>query len=276
MSRCVLCQTVGAFPVVNRIARHEERQTLVACTRCQLTQQEPMPTAEELRAYYASGRYRATFPSDESPVARYKRAEDDACWLKEQLRFTAGSRIHEVGCGYGDLSAALQRNFRAQVSCWDLDASLREQAPPVDLRADLRPRPPVVLRYIESPRAVDFVLALQVLEHAPDPVMQLAEWRSYLQSTGSVHVQVPTMERMYGGPSYFFQQPHVVNFTPRTLLLSLLLAGLRPTNMGTDGTVLWATARVVEPLSLLMAESHVLQLFPFPDDVPALIRKGVR
>lgn len=261
VTRCVLCGTADEHPVVNRVARHGDYQTLVACSRCALVQQAPMPSDAELRDYYASGAYRSSFPPVHDARVRREKAARDAAWLRQELGLVAGTRVHEVGCGYGDLTAYLSAHLRTLSTCWDYDLT----------------KIPAHLRVVERPGSVSVVLALQVLEHSPDPLSALRLWRSWLRDDGVLHVQVPTLERMYGGPGYFFQKPHVLNFTSRTLLLALLLSGLRPLKLGLDGTVLHATARRMEPISLSGAELTADGVFPDgPDDVPVLIEKGTQ
>lgn len=253
---CLLCATAAPTAIVNRIARNDTPQVSVACSRCGFVQVAPMPTAEELREYYRSGAYRADFPPLRSDAEEQAIAEAGARWLVEHLGLKHGDRVHEVGAGFGRVAREMWRaGFDA--TAWDDDPAMRATwgtggAQPFTENAHL-------------------VYAMQVLEHCPDPIATLREWSGYCRDGGRVHVQVPTLERIYGGPSYFFQKPHVVNFTRRTLTATMLRAGLTDVRTGIMGSVLWATGTVGgEPLSYDEIEA---QLGPV-DDVPALIAAG--
>ena|GEM_PF-3240042 len=285
---CLLCgfTPIDAIEwprVVNRIARNGTPQTSVACTRCAFVQVEPMPSDAEVREYYAGGSYRREFPplprdgvdpADPEYLATLDRvAGEEAAFICQALQAMAPRRIHEVGCGEGRLSAALALRGH-NVSAWDDDPGMRAAAQSRGVRT--------VGRIVGDER--DAVIACQVLEHVTDPIAALTEWRAMLKPGGLLHVQVPTLEAMYGGAQHFFQRPHLVQFTRRTLLLTLMRAGFRPGPVGISGNVLWCTALAsdecmsyqdaVAHLAMLAAEYERVGMvkggLPL-DDVPALI-----
>lgn len=269
--------------VVNTLARHGYPQTSVACARCAFVQVDPMPSDAEVAAYYESGAYRREFPplprcgvdpSHPDYVAVLDEAAgEEAAFVCQQLQFMAPRRIHEVGCGEGRLAHALSLRGH-NVSAWDDDPSMRKAAQSRGVRT--------VGRIAGDER--DAVVACQVLEHVTDPIATLTEWRAMLKPGGLLHVQVPTLEAMYGGASHFFQRPHLVNFTRRTLLLTLMRAGFRPGSIGISGCVLYCTAFAADAcLSYEQAVEHLGELVKVyervgmtkgglpVDDVPALI-----
>lgn len=266
---CVLCSTpLDAGTVVNRMARNAYPQTSVACARCGLVQVAFMPTADEVRAYYESGEYRREFPPlPVGGIASGTDGYDEACDVRAAgsaggileccVAVATGARVHEVGCGDGRVSAALSI-AGADVTAWDADPSQRALAEGRGVRLE------------ERPSGLAAVVACQVLEHQTDPVATLCEWRSMLAEDGVVHVQVPTIEAMYGGAAHFFQRPHVVNFTTRTLYLALRMAGFGGVRTGIDGSVLWATAAQAPAIT---ADEALAQCPYPPDDVPALIAR---
>ena len=275
MSACLLCgHDLADAQVVNTIARNNTPQRSVACARCAFVQVDPMPTADELRDYYASGQYRREFPwlpvdgvppdSPEYGAARDRQAEQGATWMAMELGGLGGKVLYEVGCGDGRVAAAVQRlgDERTLAMAWDDDP---------DMRAQAEARGVVVTR--NPTRLSDVVYAHQVLEHTPDPVGTLRSWRSLLRDGGLVHIQVPTLEAMYGGASHFFQKPHVVNFTMRTLVLTLLRAGFSPHRVGISGNVLYATAEMADEDALTYEQALALTGWTDDerDDVAGLI-----
>lgn len=246
---CVLCASpLADATIVNTVARNEYPQTCVACPRCAFVQESPMPTADEMAAYYADGSYRREFPPLRSEAEEVDLANDAAEWLAVNLAPLPSDRLLEIGCGYGRVAALLG------ASVLEADPAMLSEAIGRGARAHV------------DGDVYSIVYAMQVLEHQTDPVATLREWRRYLAPHGRIHVQVPTLERMYGGASHFFQRPHVVNFTERTLRIALRLAGFDGITSGIGGQVLAATATLDEAC----AYDEIESLGPI-DDVPALI-----
>ena len=255
---CVLCKSDRESPTVNSVSR-DGAQDMIACMRCGMCQQRVMPTAEEVRAYYASGEYRVAFPpvavdGVEPGAVGYEAALEAAAdavasMTRELIGLRDGERIVEIGCGDGRMAARLGADVV------EADAAMLAQAlaRPGVKAADAGP--------------YTLLIACQVLEHQPDPIATLREWRAMLGPGGRAHLQVPSLERMYGGSSYFFQRPHLVAFTRRTLVASLLAAGFRVDAMGFDHAVLHCTATVGEPLP------YDSQDTPGIDDVAGMIAR---
>lgn len=242
---CLLCGLdLAASPVVNLVARHGAYQRSVACERCGLVQVSPMPTPEALTAYYASGQYRRDFPPLHSPERLDRASEAHAVWLANHLGVTETSRLLEVGCGFGRVAAAIEKATGARVVVRDSDPDMLAEAWSRGLR-----------EYVEG-EPIDVVYACQVLEHLADPIADLHRWA---RIATRLHVELPSVESMYGGPRHFFQWPHVVNYSPRTLMLLLARAGWDVTECGMVATthVLFATATRGEPKTYDEAEVGV-------------------
>jgi SAM-dependent methyltransferase len=251
-NQCPLCGHVGAFAIVNMVARNDTPQTSVSCSRCAFVFVDPMPSEAELRTYYASGQYRREFPPLRSEAEEEEIAKGAAEWLTQHFGLTGSERLLEMGCGFGRVAALLGADgIEVDPATWEV----------------ARARGVGESSYINE--AYDVVYAMQVLEHSPDPVGELRLWRNSLRSGGKLHVQVPTLERMYGGASYFFQRPHVVNFTARTLAAALRIAGFDIVEVGISDSVLYATATAGEPKTY---DEIAATLGPI-DDVAALIAR---
>lgn len=255
---CVLCSYVGDALTVNRLARHETPQVSVACERCGFVQADPMPDPFQVMRYYASGEYRSDFRPLRTADEEDRVALVAAAWLRDRVGIKPGAGALEIGGGHGRVAAltgAVMMEVDNAAAC---EAAARGVTTVVQPAQGAHP----------------IVYAMQVLEHQPDPVATLKEWSGYVAPGGLLHVQVPTLERMYGGASYFFQRPHVVNFTKRTLALAMGMAGLSVVDAGIDGTVLYMTGRVRPdgPMTYDDARDLVGALgMGVRDDVPALI-----
>jgi hypothetical protein len=222
---CRLCGHGFWGAVVNKVARNNTPQVSVSCARCAFVQVARMPTHVELYEYYSSGRYRAEFPPLMSEEQEEASASAAARFLAT-IGIVPGVGALEIGCGYGRVAAL------TGASALEADPRMAEEAAGRGVSVIDR----------ATPGAYSFVYAMQVLEHQADPIGMLRRWRSYLSSGGRVHVQVPTLEAMYGGSGYWFQKPHLTSWTSRTLTFALIMAGFERVTVGIDGTVLWATA----------------------------------
>lgn len=226
--------------------------TTVACAHCGLVQTHPAPSAEEVAAYYALGRYRLEFqplpifdldaddpgraPLVQPDDPRYPAMQDaHAAHTAERLargaHLVPGMAILEVGCGDGGVSAAL-RDMGLNVWSREADPSMRAQA---EARGCV---------FAEWPDrgTFDLVFALQVAEHFADPVQGLhSEIVTWAKVGGDVLLEVPCIERPYVSLTHFLQRPHVVNYSQHTVRAAMTAAGLDDISTAIDGAVLIAT-----------------------------------
>ncbi len=245
---CHLCGTdLTAAPVVNTIARHGEPQVSVACSTCGLVQVTELPTEAELAAYYRE-KYRAQYPW--SPVRgadgamhehgspEYERLMDEASarmasTIAETLRLEAGDHVWELGSGDGRLLAAFDELKITKLGI-ELDADMRDAAAARGVVSyDTAP-------FVSPSEQPDAVISVHSLEHMRDPLATLAMMRRHLAPGGKVWIEVPNVERPYGDLSYFFQKPHLWNFSPHTLALLLNRAGFDSVNVATSKSVIFA------------------------------------
>jgi SAM-dependent methyltransferase len=158
--------------------------------------------------------------------------------LREALALLpARGRVLELGCGAGRFLRAVQRARPALEVC-GADVSVRalaraaELAPGTDLRRVAGPSAPLPAR----DREFDAVLALDVLEHVPDPERFLAEIARVLAPGGVFHLHVPCegdplslwrwLPGQRGPDAWKFRLAgHVQRFRRRALLASIERAG---------------------------------------------------
>ena len=252
---CHLCELpLDQAVTVGTTARHGESVWNVACARCGLVQVSPLPSEGDLADYYATEYRRLYRPmpvgGHEPGTAEYEAALDAgaeayADLLVEQLGLGPASRVLEVGCGDGRLSAALGRRVGAVLACeLDVDERLKAWSRDVDVRW------PSLAQAVESGETFDAVISSHVLEHLREPIAALEAMASVLTVDGVIWAEVPNVRHPYGDlHTHYWQRAHLYSFSPETAALTALRAGLtgiRSQAEQDNGCVLFLTARSPE------------------------------
>ena len=249
MTACLLCRgDLDGAVIVATHARYGVACERVCCAACGLCQQTARPSAAELAHYYATA-YRVEHPAlprgdalpgtpeheaslDRDAAARVANIQD----LVLDGTIPARCRILEVGCGDGRTAAALMRAGFTVVAI-EADPGMAEQARERGVEVvDLAGVP-------LWPEGCALICSFHVLEHVSDPLTTLRLW-SALAST--LLIEVPNVAGPYGprpASSWFFQRPHIVDFSTRTLGASLMASGWIDVKVYTCPSVLVGIAK---------------------------------
>jgi SAM-dependent methyltransferase len=213
---------------VNTVARHGVEQRCVECPSCMLVQADPKPELHTLRRYYESGQYRAAYPLTPGPLYQ---ATLDPAFIEARARRLVelhGVRswwsVYDHGCSDGSTMAALHTLTDCHVFGSDADPAMVALARAAGV-GDVTQSP-----WDEgAPVDCNLVTAHHVLEHDLDPVafVRMLATRARAIGGGAVHVEVPDVEDITGPRESWFQWPHVVSFSARTLRATLEAGGLR-------------------------------------------------
>jgi SAM-dependent methyltransferase len=163
--------------------------------------------------------YRECGLSRLSPSADRARAEAYAAWLLKILGNLDGCSVLEVGCGSG----ALLRSLAAK-ACLARAIGLDPALPSLSGASSAEPRfLKGYLQSFHSSPTLDLVLAVNVIEHIPDPVALLAAMRERLAPNGRIAIvcpsATPNVELMF--------YDHLTTFTRRAFHLAGQAAGCR-------------------------------------------------
>lgn len=136
-------------------------------------------------------------------------------------RLTPQARVLELGCGGGELLGRLERRARLAVG---VDLS------PEGLRlARQRSTGEILAARAESlpfrEGSFDAVVAQHLVEHLPQPLEALREWRRVLRPGGVLALVTPNAA--YPDPALFYDPSHVSLFTLETLRSALVVAGFK-------------------------------------------------
>lgn len=163
---------------------------------------DPMPTREELEAFYRDTYYRLIDEGKRAAdIARSRRggadADDQARWLSETLhrdiadliaRYGRGRRVLEVGCGLGILLADLRDAGFSPIGV-DLATAAVEAVREKGMVAHAGAFDELLAKGTLAPESVDAVLFVNVLEQTFDPVVNLQVAHDVLAPGGVVVVR---------------------------------------------------------------------------------------
>jgi 2-polyprenyl-3-methyl-5-hydroxy-6-metoxy-1,4-benzoquinol methylase len=223
---CNLCGSAQKVLICSTDRRWKPLNT-VACAECGLMRTDPMPTDEELGAYYASG-YRKDyqFAGSKPPRAHIassmRIAEARIAELERWMK--PGARVLDFGCGSGEF-AYLAQEAGCEVTAFDpgsdyLDFAKQEYGveafssrwEDADLEAG----------------SFDVITCFHVVEHLRQPVEAMAQMAQWLDDEGVVHIAVPDMRPNHKPSFDRFHFAHVHGFISETLEAAALQAGLAP------------------------------------------------
>lgn len=188
---------------------------------------DPMPTDDELNAYYSSG-YRKDyqFAGSKPPrahiansmrIAKTRMAELEP-WMKP------GAKVLDIGCGSGEF-AHLAQEAGCIVAAFDpgsdyLDFAKQEYG--VDAFSSRWEDAALELS------SFDVITCFHVVEHLRNPVEAISQMAEWLSDEGVVHIAVPDMRPNHKPSFDRFHFAHVHGFIAETLEAAALKAGLAP------------------------------------------------
>jgi SAM-dependent methyltransferase len=216
----------------DRVHGTAERVEVAVCPACGTGATLPRVGPDDLARFYP-GDYA---PYDEPPPgalrlvsAAIRAAQAARAWRGGPLapaRRRRPGRALDVGCGRGDLAAALaRRGWRADGIEPSAAACEHARARGVDARAG------TLATVALEPETYDFVLFPPSLEHTDDPARDLAAVAAALRPGGVLVVVVPNFggwqARRFRGRWYHLDLPrHRTHFTARGLRTALDRVGL--------------------------------------------------
>ncbi len=231
----------------------------VACLRCGLYRNEPLPTVIQLQAFHEI-EYRRSYKGSRTPSQKHLlRSKRLAAARLKALRpyLPAGSAVLDAGCGSGEFLGALKAaGYAAQGLETDPEyAAFGQQTYGV---------PVVSAGLLEAqfaPQQFAAITLFHVLEHQPDPLAVLRALRGWLQPDGHLIVEVPNLDSPHQHPAKRFHFAHVLGFTPASLDYACRLAGFAIIQSGSS-SFSRNLLRVLRPTEQPFAETPLPALQP--------------
>jgi 2-polyprenyl-3-methyl-5-hydroxy-6-metoxy-1,4-benzoquinol methylase len=212
--------------------------TLVRCHRCKVVFYTPMPTLEELAAYYDSITYREEYASYEMTggdfsQARYQQLLAQLNQPKFEVKLSAkfegeSRKLLDVGCGTGDfLQVASQHGW--QVEGVEISEKAA-QAAIAKLNSPVRVGEVTTIDF--QSEKYDLITSYHVIEHLLDPVSTLRKMGELLSEQGILFIETPNIgslgARLRGRKwSHIIPPEHIVYFDAASLKFALEQAGFQ-------------------------------------------------
>jgi 2-polyprenyl-3-methyl-5-hydroxy-6-metoxy-1,4-benzoquinol methylase len=213
-SRCPRCQTTDA----NRLYRIPEMDKRIAsCPTCGIGRIDPIPTPDELNAYYPAAYYGSRGQKFEYLIERLLSIVSQRQIRSIRNRVPSGGRILDIGCGRGMLARSLvESGFKVLATDFSGDATHG-----IDPRIELRISASIAEAGFED-ASFDAVVIWHVFEHLSDPSTALQEIHRVLKPGGRLFIAVPNFEslqaRIFGRHWFHLDPPrHLYQFTARGL-----------------------------------------------------------
>ncbi len=223
---CPLCGGCDAVTLCTTDGKTGRPLNTVACRGFTLARVDPLPSAEELAAYYGEA-YRSDYKGVVTPKLKHvwraaHAALDRLRWVAPLLDGAPVRRVLDIGSGGGEWVALLARRGW-QASGLEPHRGYGEfarQAYGADVSIGTLWDAPVTQTY-------EAVTSFHVLEHLRDPVDGLRRMAAWVAPGGRLVIEVPNVLYPGGAPGNTFFRAHLFHFSPETLARCGEAAGLR-------------------------------------------------
>jgi SAM-dependent methyltransferase len=244
---CPLCGSTGGI-VVGQRGRFGMAVRNLCCETCATVYVTPRPTASAMGEYYRST-YRKHYGSvgyvgeggvraapgdpgyDQALFAWHSPQADAALKLADPA---PGASVLEIGCRHGK-TLALMRERRGIVP-FGIEPGEAEAEEARRAGIDCLTGP--LEAFEPGQRRFDLVQWFHVLEHVHEPLDALLRARALIRPGGKLLIEVPNVHQPYGLlEENFFQNVHLVSYSPRTLPALVRRAGFDVTCVVDTGTL---------------------------------------
>lgn len=222
---CHLCGG-AAHSVVSERDRHGKALKTVVCKGCGIITNDPIPTAEQLVAFYRDD-YRkeykgAQYPRMRQVLRNFRRLEQH--FRANRDVYSTRHKALDLGSGSGEfLFVARQLGIDA--------IGIEPNTDYAHYSRDVL-EIPVTTGTLEEARfdsgSFDLIRLSHVLEHMREPITSLKVLREWLTDDGVLTIEVPDIARdaRYRMRGQLFHFGHIYNFNPVTLRHTAARAGL--------------------------------------------------
>lgn len=222
---CPLCGGTERSPVSER-DRHGKPLRTVICRDCGIVTNDPIPSDEELAAFYRQD-YRTEYKGAAEP--RMRQVWRNFRGTEQHIRdfrdhYQGRKRCLDLGSGSGEF---MYLAGRMGIDCLGIEpnegysAYCREK-----LGLNVRTQTLEETEFEDG--SFDLIRLSHVMEHMRDPVRSLKVLKRWLSEDGILYIEVPNIDRdaTHKMRGKIFHFGHIFNFSPWTMRATAMLAGL--------------------------------------------------
>ncbi|MDT8375298.1 MAG: class I SAM-dependent methyltransferase [Mariprofundaceae bacterium] len=230
LQACDLCGG-SRYTIISHRDRRGLPLTTGLCEGCGLVSHLPVPTEDEVAAYYAND-YRRDYHGENTPSKRrIMRAWNNGARILNQLAPHIPDHINvfEIGAGIGctvkNFEVAGHRASGIEPNK-DFNAYTRNV-----LHAGVENRN---LYDLEATGDKQLILLIHVIEHFSSPTRALTQIRGLLEENGLLYIECPNIGAPFATFGRLFHFAHIYNFTPNTLIALAAKCGFEVVEKFTD------------------------------------------
>jgi 2-polyprenyl-3-methyl-5-hydroxy-6-metoxy-1,4-benzoquinol methylase len=221
-SSCKICRSNKAEIIAEK-DRHGKPLTTVICTGCGFVHHHPIPSPEDLEAYYTQ-HYRRDYKQTHQPkpkhILRYGRYALER-WGRIKPYYQQGMKVLDIGSGSGEFVYLLRQ--------LGVEASGLEPSDDYSRYCHESLGIPIIKSVFEKAEIAQGeyqILTLHhVLEHLHTPLTALSRFNQWLALGGYLVIDVPNLMKNDRDPQHRFHYAHIYNFSPKTLCAVAQKAG---------------------------------------------------
>ncbi len=212
--KCALCGNEELFSDISQMdAKSSQHLSVSMCNTCGLVQQNPIPTADELRVYYSHNYrkdYKNTFTPKSKHVYRAGKTAIQRISFLNKANISNGTLL-DVGAGGGEF-VYLAQHLGYQSQGAEPNVGYSEYA------NDEYGCNVITGELNELTGKYDIITIFHVLEHLPSPIRAFEKLHQLLNNQGVLFVEVPWIETNDASPSNIFFKAHIFYFSAEALV----------------------------------------------------------
>lgn len=229
--QCKICGQKN-FKILRKKVRYDIRRDVLQCGNCGFVFLRPLD--EKNRKFYEDKIYRRKYGPNLGKVSSSREVFNTYLPHQQEIISAMGNilkygmSVLDVGCSTGHFLHALKGRVKKRVG---IELS-RDAANFIKNNLDFKvySEPIEKLKMKEAP--FDLITCFQVLEHIDDPLSFLKELGKNLKPNGILYLELPNVDEILikyykvpGFADFYYREPHVSYFSPKTLKMLLEKAG---------------------------------------------------
>jgi 2-polyprenyl-3-methyl-5-hydroxy-6-metoxy-1,4-benzoquinol methylase len=174
---CPVCGGEGRFDLANLDRELNIELRMHSCKRCNSSYHNPRMSSAAMAEYYSSGKYRSLECRTIDEKRTTKRTQQTVRLIGNNARGKP-RRCLDVGCSRGYLLRALEKKFGAEIVGYDIYHDPQAVIDVVDSKDKIQGK-------------FDLITCIHVLEHVPEPMVELEWMASLLADDGMLMIEIP-------------------------------------------------------------------------------------
>ncbi len=222
---CPLCGGTER-PLISSKDRHGKPLNTVICVGCGIVTNNPIPSDEELAEFYCRD-YRTEYKGTAEPRMRqiwrnFGRVSEHILAFRDL--YDGRRHCLDLGSGSGEFMYLANQ---LDIDCLGVEPNDGYSAYCRD-KLGLNVLNQTLEESGFKPGQFDLIRLSHVLEHMRDPVRSLNVLRDWLSDDGVLYIEVPNIDQEAANKmrGKIFHYGHIFNFSPSTLRMTALMAGL--------------------------------------------------